>query len=276
MSVITQHHLLLNAAVNSLVGNDPVDLVNFANFEAYEEQFKLVARKQLKLIRDEFEELRDRGFRDRSVQEVRDGLGDVIVTMDGLLYRLGVPYTNVFAPALPVLDLETRKALELSGVMTFRIQDRLRTIDRALGVLMDRTQAVFLGNITAFKARIGETAEIVYLQVYALAYELGVDLAADQQAIYKSNMTKFDTDTAVAAQGLRKYENMGVAAALFPKEVDGVIYHVIKSTEDRVIGDRPFPAGKFLKSVLFKEPELEPLRDGALLGKLFVTAADID
>lgn len=273
---INSHHLLLNSTVNNLVGNEPVELADFANFEAYEEQFKLVARKQLKLIRDEFEELRDRGFAAKDIKEVRDGLGDVIVTMDGLLYRLGIPYANVFAPALPVLDPETRTMLETSGVVPFRIQSRLRTIERALGTLMERTQSEIAGNVAAFKAHIGETAEIVYLQVYALAYELGVDLAADQRAIFISNMTKFDTDTEVAAQGLRKYENMGVAAALFPKNVEGVVYYVIKSTEDRVIGDRPFPAGKFLKSVLFKEPDLEPLRDGALLGKMFVTAADID
>lgn len=269
------HHFMLNSSVNFLVGNTPIRLEDYANFEAYYEAFKAVGEKQIKLIRDEFEELRDRGFEARNVKEVRDGLGDVIVTLDGLLYRLNIPYTNVFAPALPVLDAHVRNGIERSGISPFHFQHRLRVISGALGDLLGRVVNFQSGNLHAFRQRCAEPAELIYLQVYALAYELGVDLADDQEEIFYSNMSKFDTDLETAEKGLVKYSNMGVAAALFPKEVEGITYHVIKSTEDRVIGGRPFPAGKFLKSVNFKEPNLSPLRNGALLGKLFITAEEL-
>lgn len=260
-----KHHLLLNSHINFIVSNEPVDSKDFKDFSKFLTKVKEVAAKQHKLINDEYNELRDRGLAAQNIKEVRDGLGDIIVTTDGLLYRLGIPYTNIFAPALPVLDPQTfNRAAAINS-----IHDRLYMLEQNLRALKDRLEDSNYGSHPRYLASVAGTAEQVYLNVYALAYQLGVDLAADQRAIYVSNLTKFDTDEAVAQQGLAKYAAMGVAVALFPKEVDGVVYHVIKSTEDREVDGRPFPAGKFLKSVLFQEPVLDPLPEGALLNTLF-------
>jgi len=260
-----KHHLLLNSHINFIVSNEPVESKDFKDFSEFLAKVGEVANKQHKLINDEYEELRDRGLAAQNIKEVRDGLGDIIVTTDGLLYRLGIPYTNIFAPALPVLDPQS---VNRSATIN-SIHERLYGLELNLRALQDRLNDSNYGSHARFLQRIAGTAEQVYLNVYALAYQLGVDLAADQRAIYTSNLTKFDTDESVAQQGLAKYEAMGVAAALYPKEVDGVVYYVIKCTEDRVIKGRPFPAGKFLKSVLFQEPVLDPLPEGALLNTLF-------
>ncbi len=260
-----KHHLLLNSHINFIVSNEPVDSKEFKDFSEFLAKVGEVANKQHKLINDEYEELRDRGLAAQNIKEVRDGLGDIIVTTDGLLYRLGIPYTNIFAPAQPVLDPQSVNR----GATIGNIYERLYSLEQNLRALKDRLNDSNYGNHSHHLRRIASTAEQVYVNVYALAYEMGVDIAADQRAIYASYLTKFDTDEAVAQQGLAKYEAMGVPVALFPKEVDGVVYYVIKCTEDRVIKGRPFPAGKFLKSVLFQEPVLDPLPEGALLNTLF-------
>lgn len=48
-----------------------------------------VADFQLKLIKDEFNELCD-GVESRDINEVRDGIADVLVTVYGLAHRLGI------------------------------------------------------------------------------------------------------------------------------------------------------------------------------------------
>lgn len=262
-----KHHLHLNGHINFIVGNEPVDAAGFKDFSKFLNKVKEVAGKQHKLINDEYVELRDRGMAAENVKEVRDGLGDIIVTLDGLLYRLDIPYTNIFAPALLPLDFEVLNKQRRATISN--LSNRLHFLEMALRTLNERLQDSNYGDHQGYLRTVANTAEVIYAQVYALAYDLGVDIAADQRSIYASNLTKFDTDEAVAQQGLAKYEAMGVAAALFPKEVDGVVYYVIKSTEDREVDGRPFPAGKFLKSVLFQEPVLDDLREGALLSTLF-------
>lgn len=240
-------HYQLNVQINTIVGNLPIEFNNF-------DEIKKIMRRQHDLIVDEFHELRDDGIGEKNIREIRDGLADVIVTVDGMFHRLGLQYPNVDAfyfeeepleECIEIIEAELAKAAEFLEMDQYSdLQD-----------LHMRLSAIY-GN--------------VIWAVYQLSWLFGVDVQADQEAIYRSNLSKFDTDYDVARKGVEKYDAMGVPTSLFPNTIDGLTYHVIKCTADTVDGNgKRYGAGKFLKSIYFKEPVLVDLPADAPIHAMF-------
>ncbi|QVD49271.1 hypothetical protein LUCX_201 [Xanthomonas phage vB_XciM_LucasX] len=251
-----KHHFHLNAAVNFLVGNLPLDDTD--------PNYLKVALKQLNLIADEFEELEE-GVRTLNIKEVRDGLGDVVVTVDGLYYRLGI------RPLMP-LQGNFDDGAELSYPL-----NNIRTALKELRELFEPDNNMpYCWDITSqeWRDEVTDKIHVMMTACYLLAARCQIDLQQDQEAIYASNMSKFDTDKDVAYKGVLKYLALGVRTALFPNSIEDTTYLVIKSIEDQVGSDgKKYPAGKFLKSVLFQEPEFAPLAPDARIIQIFARSA---
>ncbi len=234
-------HYHLNATFNHVGGNLPIENTDIDAI------VKVLAR-QHDLIAEEFTEMVEKGINVRNLKEVRDGLGDVLVTVDGLYYRLGLEYPRV----------------ELWGDFgDFNYTDGVYGIDEGLILL----KQIISGEVTQETASrllhvIKVSADSIVHGVYLLAHHWGVDLAADQRAIVASNMSKFDTDEDTAIEGITKYAELEVKSELVPNTVDGVVYHVIRCTESTKGKDgKTYSIGKILKSVNFHEPHLEDLVD---------------
>lgn len=238
-----KHHSELNAHINTIVGNNLIDTSDFAATIE-------VLRRQHDLINSEYEEM-VAGVAANDVNEIRDGLGDVIVTVDGMYHRLGLEY--------PRYDLWDK-----SG---YTIDELIVMIGADLEILREFTQAADYGNSKGFFLhKVKTQCDAILWAVYMLGKLWGVDLQADQEAIYASNMSKFDTDIEVARKGIEKYAALAVDTAVVPNEINGLTYHVIKCVATSVGTDgKKYSIGKFLKSIYFKEPVLVPLPAGAPL-----------
>lgn len=241
-------HFELNSLINTIPGNNPVDLNDTA--AALE-----VVRRQRDLIQSEFEELRDDGIKAKNITEVRDGIADVIVTVDGMYFRLGLEYPRV----------------HLWEPQGLSVEELLRTIEVDLTMIGEMlTTGLRDTTMGYFQHRLKVYCDSILHATYELSGKLGIDLINDQEAVFASNMTKFDTDVEVARRGVAKYAELGVKTDLFPNQIDGLTYWVIKCTEDCVdVKGKKYGAGKFLKSIFFKEPELLPLAANAPIYELF-------
>ncbi len=228
------NHFQLNARINTIASNLPID-------NSIPDLVLDILRAQVKLIRDEFNELKD-GVAADVRKEVRDGIADVIVTVDGLLFRLGL---EMHEPKLQPLSADARNGGHLQFLR------RLDTLISALEYYRDGSHtAVDVNHIqTLCQALINNTRQFAELNY--------VDLDADQVEVYESNLSKFDTDMDEVGKTIRKYLDLGVETEIAEATIDGVTYYVVKSAYDQQGGDnKSYPKGKFLKSVNFREPNL--------------------
>lgn len=249
--MITPQHLALNNKINCIAGNTPMqDISDFA-------QAAKIIIAQVPLIDSEYEEF-VQGIKNKSEHDVRDGLADIIVTCDGLLSRLGITmYTSA------------ERQHTLTQGQNYYFVDSVKSLMRAISISVSNlkidAQYAQKEKMNAYlRAHIVHHAVSAINAVTKLSALLGIDVMQDQQSVYESNLSKFDTDYDTALKGVTKYINMGVSVRFVPVTYDGVIYHVIKSKEDQVVNGKDYPKGKFLKSVLFKEPQWQPLANYAL------------
>ncbi len=242
------HHYLLNKNINELVGNhqvvDPL-LVN----KVAEDQLKLINSEMCELISGLTKyihacmEARDQSNLsvyekiDAALTEIRDGCGDVIVTIDGFIHRLGLDYhfnTESLELPPPSLSVIYKQRMKVQQALSHAIE------------LSDLWKELSFDSI--------------FSSIHWLANILGFDIGKDQVAIYRSNMTKFDSDLETANAGVRKYNDLGVSVHLQPSVYQGLTYYIIRSSHDQVdINGKAYEANKFLKSIHFKEPVFEPI-----------------
>lgn len=240
-------HLNLNVTVNTVVGNNPIDRT-----EDLASWIK-VGLKQIDLIIDEANELKV-GVHDYTTGsdtkriaafvEIRDGVADVIVTLDGLVHRLGLVFPELgTAPHRPGSALEVEFLLETLN----KIRDLIGMIDDV--------------NVTG--RELDALVYDAYNSVYHIADAYKIDVTVDQVAVYESNMSKFDLDKQTAMAGVEKYARMGVVVEIheIPAEEDGetFTYYVLKSAHDQVVDGKNFPSGKFLKGLGYKDPVFVPM-----------------
>lgn len=90
-----------------------------------------------------------------------------------------------------------------------------------------------------------------------VAHFAGVDLDAIHWAVLRSNLSKFCKDETDATATIEKYRKIGVEVVLGGKYP----FAYVKSAKDQMIGDDPCPAGKFLKSVSFCEPDFSSVME---------------
>lgn len=242
-------HYALNRHVNTVVGNDPIDLQDRA---AVAETLS----RQTKLIRDEFLELVNDGINANNATEVRDGLADIIVTADGMYHRLSLEHPRT----------------HLWGFDDVNWQEQILSIHDCLTSLENLGEYLDTAPVSQLQNTIKVLCDGILYGVYALAAKWDVDLEADQEAVYQSNMSKFDLDEDTAADGIAKYAALEVKTELFPKELDGLTYYVIKCVENSTGTDgKVYRVGKFLKSVLFEEPVLTSFTDNHPLNEFIAT-----
>lgn len=253
-----ESHLLLNEKVNAIPGN--YSTLNTESFLAIAQQQMLIIHEEVNEAKTEFDRFEKDGFSQEMYKLLRDGLGDTIVTYDGLFARLGVRFNfpSEEAPSVIVDNCEgfSRDERFSYASLLFRTQ-LMPTHELAMSIV--RT-AQHTGDLDI--ALIGRLAESIVLLTERISRIVGVNVLVDQEAIFASNISKFDTDRATAEIGLQKYLDNGVKAHILENTVDGVQYHVIKVAEDCtvVVAGKPksFVKGKFLKSILFAEPVLPP------------------
>lgn len=239
LSINLPQHYHGTALINNIAGNLP--LVG----EHSDEAILKVVRKQAGLIHSEFLELLE-GIEDRDMFLVRDGLGDTIVTADGMFHRLRLQYpdTNRWVDRIRPASVSLIAAAEAIQAMKLIAENRDQLpIARIVQMLVPLTTGVLLS-------------------MYELANYFKIPLHDDQTVIYASNFSKFDTNREDAEKGVLKYQAIGVLTEIVERKVEGETqtYFVIKSTVDQVGTDgKDYPAGKFLKSIHFFEPSFSAL-----------------
>lgn len=245
---ITTPHYLLNSTVNLIAGNAPTK----------DDDRRVISAAQLALIDEEFREfLAAWAARDR--RGIRDGLADMVVTLDGWFYRMG----------FSAQEVET--ALDAQRWLDGYIEERdIGKSDYSLIGLLCTTPRPALTNERDTDDYVNPLDPLVFssaisrmlLIVESLCKALAVDLAADQWEVYCSNMSKFDTSEEDAAFTRAKYAQLDVVTETIkqvaPASTEGGesrTYWVTKSTHDQTGRDgKQYPRGKFLKSVRFREP----------------------
>ena len=276
-------HLPLNAKFNT-VGGNPAPTQGLTLVDAITR-----AKRQIGLVRSEYNELTDEGITPQNSTLVRDGVADVIVTIDGLYHRLGLAYPHhIHNPDNFELIPETTIVAEVEGSLT-STYIALNAIEALVKELEIYGLAESRGEILQFPAavimqQINLYANVVLLCMHQIAYALHFDLLEDQRTVYASNMSKYTQDPAVAEQGVAKYAALDVPAGVFPVETDGETYYVVKCTAEGPIkgndgGD--YSPGKILKGVDFHKPRWTALseagerRFGILFGKIEPIAFDV-
>lgn len=245
-----------NAMVNAIAGNlQP------------QNHFQVIpnARRQCAIIAEELRELAA-AVDAQNIQGIRDGLADVTVTVDGLIYL-------TFPAKAPV----TYRHVESNNAG--RMQERLRKLPiqidpqnlendaynsyysaslNALAYVCDavnRCEDLQASQTADLQDFIGDFAIAAYSMVFDLSVIFKIDLEADHNAVFESNLSKFDTDRETAEKGVDMYSSRGVNTEIVESTVNGTTYYVIKSSADQVVNGKSYPKGKFLKSINFCEPK---------------------
>lgn len=244
----TTDHFGMNAMVNNVAGNSIAKDYSGVRF---------VWTKQLPLIISEFSEL-SAGLLAHDLKEIRDGAADVIVTAEGMIHRLGIgSYGFAVEKELTIPEIMVRISdllIELNNADSFFDQNP---------IFVKASDDSEVMNSDIIKPYI---ALVSYM--YSLSNILGLPVNVDQEAVFESNMSKFDTDLAVAEQGLEKYRKAGIDVRIQENFVNGTTYYIIKSAKDQIVNGKDYPEGKFLKSVNFFEPRLAPIDVEVVLQRL--------
>lgn len=104
----------------------------------------------------------------------------------------------------------------------------------------------------------GDIAGAMYLTdkalslIYFVAANCNVDIDKALTSIYDSNMTKFCKDQEELEASIQAYADMGVE--VIEDKGTEFPFKVIRSAKEQEVGGKLYSAGKFLKSVSFKEP----------------------
>lgn len=291
-------HLPLNAHVNNVVGNHRQSIHSPGRWaKAGLHQVKIIASELNELIlghkaytdqplseaelakvkKKAGEDLRTWGLR-----EVRDGVGDVIVTTDGAYHRLDLPTSN--GQMLRVAGMHVsmtfglgQSQVEVVNNLLTNAGGHLESIKLILQQVQDGWDAavaddnesggdivydVLPGTENLLRAMLDD----IQLAMYAVSTSYHINLVEDQVLIYRSNMSKFDTDSSVAAQGVQAYADQGVQTYISEQQVGNDTYYIIKSAADQEVGGKDFPKDKFLKSVNFAEPDFSNMGGIGLRG----------
>lgn len=241
-------HFALNAKVNAVAGNLPLAQQETESDEAFGKRLAEVSSQQISFIDEEFRELLA-GWAKRDVREMRDGLADLIVTIDGWLYRICGGEQGRLYDSEEIDETEISEYALIAALVSHmgEIGEWSRCMEDTIN------PHVCLGLIE-------RELKNMLLITEALSNSLGFDLLADQRAVFESNMSKFDTIRADAELGVAKYAVLGVEVVITETEYaannePSVTYYVLRTTQDQTdVKGRFIPKGKFLKSVRFRAP----------------------
>lgn len=247
----------MNAMVNNASGNFPLPL------NASAEQHAEACRSQLYIIRSELRELLValRAGED-SLLEIRDGVADVIVTADGLRHRLCIgAQPDVVGQAVVKFEsdfAELDRSLQ-SFNENFHKLVGVQAIDyETLELLPTSSTCTYVDGDAISYLHGLDLVTSCYSIAFQVAALEGIPVIEDQVAVFRSNMSKFDTDFETAQKTIEKYRNMGIAVHIEEvRSMNGLdlcTFYIVKSSKDQDVGGKDYPKGKFLKSINFQEP----------------------
>lgn len=262
----------LNALVNNASGNFPraysssgldqvfTSQLNIIRSEVWE---LLTALKTVQRHGNTVEHLPNTE-REALITEIRDGIADVIVTTDGMRHRLVIPHRTLTIKLSPSLQEFIGVDLDdLIGQLN-REHETLTSVPAFAGESLELVHVHSLGGLEWPVHDAWRFLSLCYNLAYSAAFFFDIPLLEDHFAVFWSNMSKFDTSLEDAKKTEKKYEDLGVAVYIETvKALDAhhnlTTFFIVKSSKDQVVGGKDYPAGKFLKSINFKEPVFIPL-----------------
>jgi len=251
-------HYELNQDVNLTAGNTVPENTTAA--------VRYALAKQLGIIKQELWELRNLGIAVNNYKEIRDGVGDAIVVWDGFVH-----YASNYLTHPGQVEHEDQMPTVLAVT---RAMDRLDELHAEATDMFEHDEfadAVVNGCQSSIE-RLQKLVVAAYENIATIATYYAVPIMPDQYAIYDSNMSKFDTDSLTAAEGIAEYQKQGVPVKIVDTQHKGVSYYIIRVAETVVVNGKEYVEGKFLKSVDFKKPDFvdtpETVRMGEYLAEL--------
>lgn len=245
-------------------------------------------RRQVGLVASEHRELTEEGLAAQDTTLVRDGVADVLVTIDGLYHRVGLEYPAQLhsADSFPEVREDqiisvvngaiTGSTIALNMLDELGQQLEIYRIGDAEGQDMPFPAGIALQQVNLW-------SNVILVAMHSIGHALRFDLIEDQNTVFASNMSKFTQDLEVANQGVAKYAALNVPAEVFEVHADGEIYYVVKCTADGPMvgldgGD--YSPGKILKGVGFHKPKWTEISEEAkrrfaiLFGQIEPTALE--
>lgn len=111
-------------------------------------------------------------------------------------------------------------------------------------------------DITELKDGIGD----VLVTTYGLGHRISIDCDLLMKNISDSNFSKICETYDIAQETLSYYTDLGVECYIEDSELKGNKVYIVKSSKDQIVNingeDKDFVKGKFLKSIYWKEPDL--------------------
>jgi hypothetical protein len=222
---------------NALFGKNPI-----TDFGSDQQHFDALA-SQVKLVREEFNELKDAvPFQ---FHDIRDAVCDVLVTSLGIIHLITPSHRTYDF----VWDNTSRGRLPPSAFKS-HVNGLFQNIDNSLTSLAKAQE--FTPDITIECAtRICRDA----IQVYNLFVQN--DLLSDMFAVFKSNLSKVCLTDDDRDATIEFYTTIGVKTYAVPCDLfKGWIVRVSDDCFDT--NGKPYPRNKFLKSVGgFREPDFD-------------------
>lgn len=187
---------------------------------------------QTRIIRSEIDELLT-GIRESNEHEIRDGIADVLFTVAGMYGRMGLTIPTEFYMS------ELRDTANASVTLSI-LAGRLSS--------SDETEEGIEQLYGALKDLVGIC--------YGVAFLYNFPVLDDLNTVILSNWSKFDSTPDDAEKTRYKYSNIGIATRQELRETSsGRKLYVTYSLSDQFgEGGKEYPAGKWLKSVNFQEP----------------------
>jgi len=218
----------LTSEINEIVGNHPT-----GDVQAW--------RRQAGLIRDEVVELLGNLHMDALFKFDMVKIAEALVRCEGYDATTGDSLSDAMDVANEFLKLH-------------KYQAELFTPDSLPGV-----------SINPYAIR--DDIQDILVTAYGLSHRMGFDADEDHMEVYRSNMTKFDTNEMDASKTQAKYEKLGVKTVVVKSLVhsqsrDGEtpILYITKVHGTQTGNDgKVYPDGKFLKSLNFEEPRYKPV-----------------
>lgn len=257
-------HYKGNCYMNQIAGNDPLPpLCSRAEYQP-------TVLKCIALVAEEVQET-CRAFESNDYNELRDGIADIIVTLDGLVYQCLSGGDENYIP----YDLDWLKRGEL--LLALSEQQRVQQLLSACQRNVESMQLT-LAEVSYFSAvqeRLRQFSSNIYGLIREVADLCQIPYEEDQKVVLASNLSKFDRTVEDAIRGTVAYAAKGVKTTINQQTLEDGDYYVIKVMEDCT--DRAgkfYPKGKFLKSLSFQAPQFEPIATLLALGDGCITAAE--
>lgn len=192
-----------------------------------------------KIILPEVRETLD-GLIAEDEHEIRDGVGDILFTVAGLYARLGYAF-----PESIIVPTHLKYTREEAALSTLTL----------MGVCEEAATLVAIHGLEAYGEKLNAHMETMLRIACRIGHMHGYPVEQDLQAVVDSNFTKFDKTEDDAWQTKAKYSQLGVDTEYHQASYEGTKLYVTKvATAGKGSDGKNYPAGKWVKSVNFKEP----------------------